>query len=129
EEKGRGAQSVAQSPVTLSARIEQRINVVYHLAGGSGVTATRNVDYTGGSAILTFEPGETSKVISIPIVGDSLDEPDETFSILLGFFNATNFTLGKDLAIGTIRDDDAPPTVAIRDVSVAEGDSDAGQLA
>src|SRR5439155_24801393 len=59
------------------------------------------------------------------IIGDALDEADETFSILLAF-GASNYTIGVGQGVATIVDDDAPPSIAIRDTSVVEGDADEG---
>ena len=53
------------------------------------------------------------------MVGDSLDESDETF-----FVNLTvpvNATISDNQAVGTITDDDATPTVSIADASKLEG--------
>ena len=46
-------------------------------------TATAGQDYTSQSLTLTFAPGSTSQTLSIPILGDSTPEGDETFSIIL----------------------------------------------
>jgi hypothetical protein len=124
-----GAQMVAAFPITLSSPSGQRISVVARLGGGAGDTAGRVSDYNGQSEIVTFEPGETSKVYTVSIVGDSLDEADETFTVLLAFSVTVNFTFADGSAIGTIRDDDPTPTLAIGDVVVVEGDSDAGRPA
>jgi hypothetical protein len=59
-------------------------------------------------------------------VGDLVDEPDETFHVNLT--NPTNATLADDAAIVTIRDDDAPPTLSVDDVSLREGDSGSAPL-
>ena len=124
-----GEQFVAEFPVTLSAPSGQQIRVVYQLGGGGADTASRRTDYVGSSGILIFEPGDTRHVISFPIVGDALDEADETFSILLGYREEINYTFADGQALATIVDDDPTPTLAIRDVTVVEGDSTAGALA
>ncbi|MHC4620321.1 MAG: Calx-beta domain-containing protein, partial [Planctomycetota bacterium] len=46
-------------------------------------TVEANCPPAGGSATLTFSPGETSKDISIDIVDDGLDEEDETIVVQL----------------------------------------------
>ncbi len=62
----------------------QSYTVDYAAVGG---TATNGVDYTLAPGTLTFNPGETSKTISIEINNDGLDEADET--IILELSNPT----------------------------------------
>jgi hypothetical protein len=70
-------------------------------------TATQKGDYTIARNRLTFGPGETSKTCDISIVDDSLQEPDETFSVSL--VNPTgNFAPGNNsTVVVTIKDNDA----------------------
>jgi hypothetical protein len=49
----------------------------------SNGTASAGSDYTSTSGTLTFNQGETSKTISIPIVNDGVFEADETVNITL----------------------------------------------
>ncbi|WP_459986902.1 Calx-beta domain-containing protein, partial [Nocardioides sp. AN3] len=53
--------------------------------------------------------------------GDTLDEPDETLSLDLSA--VTGATLGDGHAVGTIVDDDAPPTLSIGNTTITEGNS------
>lgn len=103
--------------VTLTGATEQTVTVAFGTADGS---ATSPADYQGQSGSLTFAPGETTKTIPVPIVGDLLDEVDETFTVTLS--NPTNATIDTATATGTITDDDVPPTISINDVTVTEGD-------
>jgi hypothetical protein len=70
---------------------------------------------------LSFNPGETVKVISIPIVGDLNVEPDEVFHVSL--FNPVNATIARGDALGTILNDDGGGSIIASDVRVAEGNS------
>ena len=54
--------------VTPSVASSQKITVAYATANGS---ATAGSDYQTGSGTLTFAPGETSKTISVPVIGDA----------------------------------------------------------
>jgi len=47
------------------------------------------------------------KTISVRINGDLVDEPNETFQMVLG--NATNVLIGKAVGVGTILDDEISP--------------------
>ena len=82
-------------------------------------TATAGADYTATSGTLTFLAGQTSKTINVPILDDTLNEADETFTLTLS--NAT-VALNDSAATGTITDDDAEPTVSVGDASAPEAD-------
>ena len=62
-------------PVTLSAASTQPVSVTYATADG---TATAPSDYAAASGTLTFDPGETSKIISVDVVADLAIEQDES---------------------------------------------------
>jgi len=74
---------------------------------------------TSGS--LTFLAGATTQTISVPVLGDVLDENDESFNVDLS--GAVDATISDALGIGTISDDDAMPSLSIGDVSVVEGNA------
>jgi len=90
-----------------------------------GITATAGTDFLATQGTLTFQAGETVKTFSVPIIGDTVPEGDETFSVELS--NPVNATIDRDTAIGTIVDDDhgGPPIpfASIDDVRVIEGNS------
>lgn len=85
----------------------------------SDVTANAGSDYTSTSGTLSFLPGQTSKSLTVPLLNDTLNEADETFTLTLS--NAT-VALTDSSATGTIFDDDPEPTVAIADASAPEAD-------
>ncbi|MDZ4781733.1 MAG: Calx-beta domain-containing protein [Planctomycetia bacterium] len=116
--EGNSGQSNLVFTVTLSAAATNVVTVNY---ATDNVTATAGTDYTLTSGTLTFAIGETSKTISVPIVGDTTDEPNETFELDLSA--PVNATLADAQATGTITDDDPLPTVSIAGTTVTEGDS------
>ena len=71
-------------------------------------------------ATLTFNAGDTSKTVNIPILADTIDEENETFTFTLS--SALNATISSSSGVGTmtITDDDAAPTISINDVTAAE---------
>ncbi|MFM6547592.1 MAG: Calx-beta domain-containing protein, partial [Microcystis panniformis] len=90
----------ASYTVTLSQASNQTVSVNYATANG---TATAGLDYTATNGTLTFAPGATSQVINIPILNDSLNEADETFTLTLS--SPTNASLGAGtIATTTITD-------------------------
>ena len=74
-------------------------------------TAAAGTDYAAGSGSLTFNAGEASGTVSVAVLGDNVDEPDETFTVTLS--NASGAAIGRAAATGTIRDDDDPPRVTL----------------
>ena len=107
--------------VTLAPTSPGAVTVNFTTANGS---ATVGSDYLANSGTLTFNPGETSKTITVVIIGDTLNETNETFVIKLS--NPVNATILDGQGAGTISNDDTTttlPSVSINDVSVAEGNS------
>ncbi len=88
--------------------------------GGNPASAA---DYSGQTTaqVLTFDAGATEETITVATTEDSLDEPDETFRVLLSAPSPGVLTDGT--AIGTITDDDPVPAVSVGDAAaVTEGD-------
>ena len=96
--------------VTLDGPSPAEVTVSYATADPAGTVdpvAGAGVDYESASGTLTFAPGEVSRTIGVSVIDDSLDEPDETFALVLA--DPRGATLGRGSALGTIRDDDEPP--------------------
>ena len=109
-------------PVTLSGPTEARVSMTYTTADG---TAVAGEDYTAlEHATLSFESGETSRTLLIPIVDDSLAETaTEMFSVNLSqTYRPLADSVGDLQATGTILDDDGAPSLLIGDASADEGD-------
>lgn len=101
--------------VTLSGVVLSATNVGYATFNG---TATEPSDYTKKSGSLTFTQAGT-QTISIPIVGDTETEANETFTINLSADSGVTIADGQGK--GTITNDDFALTVA--DLTVNEGNS------
>ena len=107
--------------VTLSIAPTSTVTVNYSTTDG---TARTGVDYSGLSGTLTFLPGQTSQTIRVPVLGDNLAEPNETFFVNLS--NAVGGVIVDSQAQGLITDDDggvSGPRLSITDVSAAESNS------
>ncbi len=103
---------------------------VQYAVTGSGANPASSSDFVGGvlpSGTVTFAPGETSKVVHIDVIGDSIDEPNESFTVTLS--NASSGTISNATATGNITNDDAPPApyyyIMAASASKAEGNSGA----
>jgi hypothetical protein len=104
--------------VTLSAAPASTVEIDYVVAAG---TATAGTDFDSSSGTLTFAAGETTQQITVPVHGDAVYEPAETFTITLANTDGL-VTGGLGASPFTIPNDDASPTVAsMSSVSVAEG--------
>ncbi|HXI51411.1 MAG TPA: Calx-beta domain-containing protein, partial [Candidatus Saccharimonadales bacterium] len=104
--------------VSLSGPSAHVVTVNYLTVSNTAVAKT---DFTAAKGILTFQPGETNKVVTIRVIGDVLNEADEAFSLVLT--NAVRATLGDAVGVGSILNDDALPSLAITNVVVKEGNS------
>ncbi|MCB8947301.1 MAG: hypothetical protein H6653_04715 [Ardenticatenaceae bacterium] len=86
-------------------------------------TALAGLDYTAISNTLTFLPGDMTQTVTVDILGDTLDENDELFTVTLSNPSGGS-QLGNTSGTGTILDDDAPPSLTINDVTIdPEGNS------
>ncbi len=104
-DEGNTSSVTAAFTVTLSNPNGQTVSVQYATANGSAQSGS---DYTTTSGSLSFSGSTTSRTISVPVLGDMSDEPDENFFVDLT--NASNATLADSRGQGTIRDDDSAGT-------------------
>ena len=117
--------------VSLSGRSPNSVFLDFNVGTGTATGETfsgivSNTDYSLRDGSLTLAPGETQKTVRATIYGDTKDEPDETVVVTLG--SAIGGIITNGTGIGTITDDDAPPTISIGSASVAEGDSGSADL-
>ena len=113
--EGTGGTKTLTFTVTQSARSKSKVS--YATAPD---TATAPEDFSARTGSLRFAGKKLTRTVSITIVGDALDEPDETF--FLELTAATGATIDDGEGIGTILDDDPPPTVLVpATLSVPEG--------
>jgi glucose/sorbosone dehydrogenase/Calx-beta domain-containing protein len=104
--------------VSLSAAVAQTVTAQYATADG---TAVAGADYTASGGTVTFPPGAVSRTVSVPVLGDVLDEDDETFSLNLS--NPVGATIADGQGIGTIIDNDPLPFLFTGDCAVIEGNT------
>ena len=103
--------------VTLDPAAAAAVTVDYATSDG---TATSGADYTAASGTLTFQPGDTSKTVSVAIADDTVDDDGETLTLTLG--NASGAEIGVAAATGIIRDDDSNRLTASFEEVPAEHD-------
>jgi len=75
-------------------------------------------DFTAAAGVLTFAAGESTKTIVITLNPDSVQEPDESFSLVLSAPSA-GLEIQDGTAVGIIVNDDvAPNAPPVANVSV-----------
>ncbi len=89
------------------------VPVTLGIASANGTASAE--DYVPISTSVTFQPGDTAEDISLFIVGDTLDEEDETILVHATFEGKIVASLTL-----TIVDDDLTPYASIADTTVAE---------
>ena len=99
-----GTDAAIAFTVTLAPAAATEVTVHYATADGS---ATAPADYTSTSSMLTFEPGQTSKTVEVPIADDTEEDDGETFTLVLS--DPSGAVLADAEATGTIRDTEAEP--------------------
>lgn len=103
--EGDSGVTVARFALALAGGpVSEEVRVTFELAGG---TATAGQDYVAPSTTVTIPRGQTQAAVDVPVVGDTADEPNETFELRV--LTATAAAIGRGTALGTIGDDDPSP--------------------
>ncbi|HEY9848816.1 MAG TPA: DUF4347 domain-containing protein [Leptolyngbyaceae cyanobacterium] len=101
--EGNGGAIAYNFTINLSHSSVVPVTVAYTTDDG---TATAGSDYIDNDGTIAFNPGETSKSITVNVLGDNLPETSETFSInLVSATNATVNSTSKQ-STGIITNDD-----------------------
>ncbi|MEV6965004.1 Calx-beta domain-containing protein [Hamadaea sp. NPDC051192] len=87
--------------VSLSAPAPFPVSASFATSNG---TATAPADYAATSGVVSFAAGQTSKQVTVPIVNDTIDENNETFTVTLSA--PTGAALIDPTGVGTIVDQD-----------------------
>ncbi|NOT54249.1 MAG: hypothetical protein HOP18_06555, partial [Deltaproteobacteria bacterium] len=105
--------------VTLTSASTSTVTVV---AASAHYSALAGSDYTTlPPTTLTFAPGQTSKTVTVNVIGNTEVEPNDVFFVNLS--GATGpATIFDSQGVGGILNDDGP-TLRINNVSKAEGNS------
>jgi hypothetical protein len=96
------------------------VQVSWATAPGS---ATAPADFTASSGTVSLTKTSASKVVSVPVVGDALNEANETFVVNLSNLVGSPGTIGDAQGVAIITDNDPIPVLSVNDVSVTEGNA------
>jgi hypothetical protein len=102
---------------TVSLSTVSGLEVTYDYSTSDG-TANAPDDYTSTDGMLTIPSGSSSGTVDVPIIDDTMDELDETFTMYLS--NPTNVAFADSGAVCTIVDNDSGPLITVADVDVNE---------
>jgi probable HAF family extracellular repeat protein len=87
--------------VTLSPASDLAVNLAFATADGSAKSVD---DYQATSGSLAFSPGQTSKTITVQVLGDKKFEGEEVFYLNLS--SAANAFIADSQGVGVVRNDD-----------------------
>ncbi|MGI8978352.1 MAG: S8 family serine peptidase [Pirellulaceae bacterium] len=94
--------------------------VTVNYATADNTATTVGSDYTAAAGTLLFDPGVTSRTITVNVSGDTIVESNETFFVNLA--DAVGAPIADAQGVGTIVNDDfATPSISINSVANYEG--------
>ncbi|MEM8829229.1 MAG: Calx-beta domain-containing protein, partial [Cyanobacteria bacterium P01_G01_bin.19] len=99
--------STAKVTISLDKAVRDEFTVSYSTLDNSAIAGE---DYQAVSGTVTFNPGEMRKTVQIPIIGDALNESNESFYLTTGYGNA-EIIIDDD-------DSDTLPQISIQDAGV-----------
>ena len=99
-----GPGAVLEFVVSLDRVRHAPVRVDYATANGEAVAGD---DYVHTAGTLTFAPGETGHIVSVPVLADEHDEDSETLTLRLA--NPVGARIADGEAVGTIRNNGAIP--------------------
>ncbi len=105
----------ASFTVNLSAAASREVRVNYQTANGSALAGS---DYQATQGQLIFSPGQTSKSVVVPVIGDTLAEASETF--LVNLSSPINAGIADGQGVGTITDNEVSTKIRVNNVTVTE---------
>jgi Calx-beta domain len=114
--EGNSGTVTATFQVNLSAPSTQPVTVTFSTANG---TANAGTDYVGTSGTITFDPGGTTKTITVVVEGNNTLELDKTFVVNLT--SATTGFIADGHGVGTIVNDDGPLPQMLANISSRGG--------
>lgn len=111
--------------VTRSGDTSGACSVLWE-AIASGVNPATAIDFGGvfPSGAISFAAGETTKTITVTVIGDVVGEPNEGFSVVLS--DAVGATILEAIATTDIRNDDTGLTLAA--ISAEQYEGNPGQI-
>lgn len=108
--EGNDADTAVKLVISINKVTDSPVTVNYKTADGTALSST---DYISKSGSITIPAGQLSSTLEITILSDTLEEPHETFRLILS--GPQNGQLTTSEAIITILDDDIDQSVGEAD--------------
>jgi hypothetical protein len=105
--EGNSGRTDAVFPLQLSRPSQQPVTVAFATAGGSALS---NLDFASTNGTAQFSAGQTNQTLRVAVLGDTLFEGNESFTILLSA--PVNATLARSSATAVILDDEVRLSIA-----------------
>jgi hypothetical protein len=93
--------------------VNRNVTISYTTINISAIAAE---DYLPRAGVATITPGASAALVTVPVIGDQLDEGDHSFLFFL--HSAVGARIADDRGTATILDDDGPPALYVSDVQV-----------
>lgn len=114
-----------ESPLNLTVQLSKASGIQVAVSYvGEDVSAKRGADYVLTDGNIVFAPGETTKILTIPILGDTSGESDEIFRVKL---TGSLPVEGAGTEIKIVNDDPLP-ILSVVGGSVVEGNTTGGKV-
>lgn len=110
--EGNIGQKTARITVVLSKPSADPVSVLLSTEDGTAEAADGDYVPLAAGTVVSFSPGQLSRVVEVPIVGDRTFEEDETFTVVLS--DAVGSVIATESAIVTITNDDRDPATLPR---------------
>lgn len=120
--EGDAAGVEAELMIALSRASDVEVRVSYATQDGEAMAGD---DYQATSGTAVFAPGETEQILTVPIVSDLVQEPRESFTVVLSA--PVEALLGDPEAVVTVVDEDGTLFSAL-DVQVFEGNDESVEI-
>lgn len=111
--EGDSGETNAVLTVRLTPASGLPVTVYFETTNGMAIGGT---DFTVTNGFVAFAPGETNQAITIPVLGETLSESNETFFVRLSV--PTNALIADALGQITVLDDDPLPAVGFASTSI-----------
>jgi hypothetical protein len=104
-------------PFTVSLSETAPFPITVSFSTTDGTATTGNMDYGSVMQVVSFAPGQSVVVVTVPVSGDTVLEANETFTVMLS--NAMSIgggvtpSIGNGTQTGTIVNDDTDPGVTL----------------
>lgn len=114
--EGSSGNAMIEFTLTLSAPATQRVTVNFQTSDRSAIGREYQGDYVPTRGTVTFNPGDTTATVRVPVRGDTRVETTENFALILTRPTG-NLYVEDGAGTGTISNDDAPTFTSVSDLT------------